>query len=414
MKYKYPSGGQSKVYCLVFLIISLFLFVRAGAQVNISGIVISHATKKGIPNASVFFNNATIGATTDSSGKFTLSGVKPGQYELMISVLGYSSLRQPLAVKNRSINLQRIELWPKAISLKEVRIVDFNAAWQRNLEWFRASFLGNTSLARDCEIINPEVLNMRYNAVRDSLTVTTDDFLIIKNHALGYQIKYQIDEFTRCDSGRRVHYEGPVQFEEMKGSEVQRKRWEKRRLEVYKGSTMHFLRSAIRNRLEQEGFRVFQYAIYANPNRPTDSVIAAKIRLFKNKSKPSRHRYQDSLAYWRKKRESPKLFHALLNFPLSADEIVGRTNQEGIFTLGCENDGLYIIYNAKRHFPFRGDLKFLTSPYNTGSTLVNFNSLFILFDENGWIINPEGMVVTGAWAKNRVAGLLPMDYTAKQ
>lgn len=398
---------SSPDFFLPILWVWMLLF-SLNAQSQVFGRIVNQADKAGIANASVFFDSATIGTTTDGKGQFTLPNVKPGKYNLVVTVLGFSPFKKELTIENSPIDLGTISLVPKPVALKEVRVVSNNAVWQRNFEWFRTSFLGTTGLANDCKIVNPKILDMVYKSRSDSLIVTSDDFLVIENRDLGYRVKYLVDEFTRSDSGRKVHYQGPVLFEEMSGTPAQRNRWLKNRREVYEGSAMHFLRSALADRLDENGFRVFQYSIYSNPNRPPDSLISAKLQRFKKRTKSKA--YRDSLSYWTDKWKSPKILHALLNFPLTAAEVVRRTNQKGIFALSCENDGLYIIYDKNRHFPARGDMDFLTSRYNENSTLITINTLYVLFDNSGWVINPNEMSVTGAWTKNRVAGLLPLDY----
>jgi hypothetical protein len=406
-----------KIYRQVILTVSISLsliflcHLPVAAQFTVSGRLLNKADKKDVSDASVFFNNATIGAKTNNNGNFTLLNVKPGTYELIISIIGFDTYHQTIRVNDGPVNLGNLEISARPIALKEVRIRSvINSIWRRNYQWFKDGFLGTSSLANECKILNPEILDFDYKAKTDSLSASSDDFLVIENNALGYKIKYLIDYFVRCDSGRKIHYEGSVLFENMKGTPGQEKRWQKRRQEVYQGSAMHFLRSAIYNRLDDEGFRVFQYAIYSNPGRPSDSLIQAKIKRFRSKIKSENSRYRDSLTFWLKKSEFPKMLHSLLNFPLNGNEIVGRTDRKGIYTLGCENDGLYIMYNKTHHFPKNGNIDFLTSRYNDYSTLLNFNSLFVIFDSNGWVINPNGLAVIGAWSKNRVAGLLPTDY----
>jgi hypothetical protein len=409
----FSSKASRQVMLTLPLIFSFILlcYLPATAQFTVSGRLLNQADKRAVPDASVFFNNATIGTKTDNNGDFTLPKVKPGKYELIISVVGFDIYRQTLSVNNGPVNLGDLEISARPIALKEVSIRSgVNSIWQRNYQWFKDGFLGRSPLAKECKILNPDILDFDYKAKTDSLFASSSDFLVIENSALGYKVKYLIDYFVRCDSGRKIHYEGSVLFENMKGTPAQEKRWLKRRQEVYQGSAMHFLRSAIYDRLEEEGFSVFQYAIYDNPARPSDSLIEAKIKRFKNKIKSENSRYGDSLSYWLKKLKAPKILHSLLNFPLKGNEIISLTSQKGIYALGCENDGLYIMYNRIHYFPKSGSLGSLTSPYNDKKTLLNFDSPFVLFDNNGWVINPNALSITGAWSKNRVAGLLPTDY----
>lgn len=395
---------------LISISFIVFCHLSVDAQFIISGRVLNGIDKKAVANVSVFLSNATIGTKTDGDGNFTLQNVKPGKYELVVSIIGFYTYHQTVVVNNGPINLMDIEISVKTEILKEVRIKSgVDAHWQRNYEWFKEGFLGTSDLAKECKILNPAVLDFDYDEKIDSLTVSSGEFLVIENKALGYTVKYLVDSFVRGNNGQNIHYEGSVLFEPMKGTPSQEQRWLKSREKVYEGSVMHFLRSALNNRIEYEGFRIFQYAIYANPEKPADSLIEAKVKRYKElKSKNTR--YRDSLSFWVAKSELPKTLHSLMNFPLNEKDIIRFTDQKGIYGLGCENDGLYVMYNKIRRFSKKGDLTLLNSPYNNDSTLLSFNSPYVLFDDNGWIINPNSISFTGLWGKNRVAGLLPMDY----
>ena len=110
----------------------------------------------------------------------------------------------------------------------------------------------------------------------------------------------------------------------------------------------------------------------------------------------------------------PKVFKTIMNYPLAENEFIKRTNLKNIYSIQCEMDGLYIMYNKEKHFASRGDIDFLNSIYNTSHTLLSFNAARALFDNSGWIINTDDLSVSGAWGIYRVAGLLPTDYDPYQ
>ena len=66
-----------KIACTLF--VSSFLFLQAFAQQTvITGKVIDQTTGEGIPFASVFFKNTTVGTSTNFEGKFVLNKENPG------------------------------------------------------------------------------------------------------------------------------------------------------------------------------------------------------------------------------------------------------------------------------------------------------------------------------------------------
>jgi hypothetical protein len=395
----------------------LFLLPLATlAQSTISGRILNQADKKPLSNASVFFNNTTAGSKTSGDGIFTLGPLKTGKYEMVVSSIGFETYHQTITIDNIDIKLPDIELLPKTISLSEVKIkpkIDLN--WDRNYALFKKEFLGTSDLAEDCKILNPELLDLEYNDTTKILTSSSYDFLEIENPDLGYKIKYLLTSFIKNFKSGKIHYEGSFSFENLKGTTSMDARWRKKRDETYKGSEMHFLRSAQSNRIEEEGFRTLQLATYQNPQRPPDSLINAKIKFFKSINLKSGNKIsRDSLAFWVAKSQMPKLVNTLMDYPLSQNDIIFSAQQPGIYALGCDNDNLLITYNKNHHFPKKGSVDNLDDPYNRSTTLVSFKKPFVFFDNNGAIIEPGSIAVNGAWLKNRVAELLPLDYEPPQ
>jgi hypothetical protein len=244
--------------------------------------------------------------------------------------------------------------------------------------------------------------------------------LEIENPALGYKIKYLLTNFTFNTNTREINYEGPALFTEMEGTPKQEHHWQENRKQAYEGSMMHFLRSAMNDRLEEEGFKVLRLAVYANPERPDDNLIDAKLKKFAVKKSESGYN-ADSLSYWKKKSGLPKTLSKLMPIPLTKADIIKSTGQSGIFAFGGSNDGLLINYNKNRHFTEvrsladLNNLNYILDKVNNKElTLLNFGTSYTFFDSNGWIINPNSLSLKGALGVNRVAELLPVNYEAPQ
>jgi len=391
-----------------------FIFLVPGvcfAQFTISGRIFNHADHKPVPNTSVFISNATIGDKTSADGTFVLKNVKPGKYELVVSIVGFETYSQSVTVIDKDIKLPDISIFAKIIELNEIRIKPISDAFRdKYLLMFKESFLGGSDHAKDCKILNPEVLDFDYNDTNKTLKASSVDFLKIESSALGYNIKYLLADFAVTNESiieKKITYKGFVLFEEMDGSTAQKKHWQKVRQEVYENSSMHFLRATLTNHPEDEGFKVQQIAVYPNPERPSDSLINAKIKFYHGSKSDNQ---KDSLTLWVKKSKLEKKLLKLYKFPLNNTEIVQRTEQQGVYVLGCDNDALYISYNKHKNFDRQGRLQNVNDPYNTENTIINFNSRYAFFDNNGWINNPESVTFSGAWGNNRVAELLPQNY----
>ena len=130
-------------------------------------------------NASVFISNATIGDHTAADGSFKLSNVKPGTYQLVVSNIGFDTYTQPIIITNQDIDLQTITIYPKSIALTGVTIKAKAGAdpdRPRNLSLLNDEFLGKTILAKECKILNPELLDFNYDGANSVLTASSVDF----------------------------------------------------------------------------------------------------------------------------------------------------------------------------------------------------------------------------------------------
>jgi len=243
---------KSLTYTLLFILLSLSGF----AQIKIKGRVINQTDTKPVANASVFLSNATIGDKTANDGTFTLYHVKPGKYDLVVSIIGFDTYKQAITISDADITLPDITLFPKTTDLNEVvvKVERNDPEREKYYERFKREFLGRTTLAIDCKIINPELLDFHFKADSNTLTASSVDFLEIQNDALGYKIKYLVNDFMLNvnDGVKTLKYTGSNLFEKLEGTPSQERRWQRQRADAYEGSVMHFFRAAIADRLEED------------------------------------------------------------------------------------------------------------------------------------------------------------------
>jgi len=368
-----------------YLLIILLLPLACLGQVKISGRVLNTSDKWPVANASVFLSNATVGSKTNDDGSFTLYNVKPGQYELVVSFVGYETTRQNVLVNKADISLPAILLASKIIQLKEIRVQgndEDGVLFAKNYEVFKKEFLGSSDFAKQCKILNPDILDLDYDAKARKLTGTSSDFLEIENKALGYKIRYLLSEFSKEDKTMIVYFEGSALFEDMQGSPSQIKKWQKRRKEVFAGSTMHFLKATIARQVAAEGFTVFRLIRKPNPQ------------------------YTAGL--------DTKYLQRLVRVPLQETDYTSLTDKKGLYALKF-NDCLYVMYSKKKQQQqeFSGFNKVI---YNSNylSTVLTFAQPYSLFDINGIITNPSSVIFEGNWGVGRIAELLPVDYTPEE
>jgi hypothetical protein len=202
------------LYLLIAVMLPQFVFAQDGA--TITGKVTSADLQIPLAKASVFLSNATFGGATDNDGNFALRNVKPGQYELVVSYVGYESYHKTILVGSAPINLN-IAMQMKSIGLAEVTI-GVHKFSKENYAMFMKYFLGESANARQCKILNPKIVDLSYNRLDKKLTGHSDEFIIIENRALGYRLKYLLGKFEFDGINEIISIGGQPLYEDLKGS----------------------------------------------------------------------------------------------------------------------------------------------------------------------------------------------------
>jgi hypothetical protein len=243
--------------CCLWLLISLLINHKLKAQqtFNINGEVRDEVNGY-VPGATVFIINTTIATATDVDGTFHLKNIKPGNYEVMVKLIGYEPFLKKITIADRNISL-KIQLVPNPRQLKQV-VIKPDEEWFNNLAMFKAHFLGETENAANCTIANPEVIFFDLDKKSNILRASASDFLTIKNKGLGYTLKYLLTGFEYNVSTNSVIYQGYPYFEEMKGTPEDSAKWKKNREIAYQGSVRHFIRSLYTNTASADGFIIYK------------------------------------------------------------------------------------------------------------------------------------------------------------
>ena len=232
----------------------LFVFLLPFAAFSQTGTVSGKVTIKGtqtpIVRANVFLSNSSIGSATLDNGTFILANVRQGQYTLVVKIIGYEEYSKVILVGREPLRLE-IGLTAKPFMLREV-VIASAADWKKNYEIFRKEFIGSDLNAKNCVVMNPHILNITYNPTRRVLHADADEFLVVENHALGYRVKFLLNDFKIDNIAGIISSSGERVFEELTGSDAQKKKWHENREAVYYGSSMHFYRSLYSDKLKQQ------------------------------------------------------------------------------------------------------------------------------------------------------------------
>lgn len=227
----------SKCHFLFFLAVFFFLSREVNAQV-IKGVILDYETDSTIAFANVYFNSSMHGTTSDQNGQFLLSTKGYDGQDIVVSCIGYDTW----LIKDFHDNkFYKVYLKPSSQLLREVVIVVNDMPRKKKEGIFLREFLGTSAYASRCTIENIDDIVFTYYKSSKTLEAYCDKPLIIKNRALGYKIKYYLDDFKKGPDN--MFYQGYFMFEEDTSLNMREKEVVlNRRKKAYSGSRMHFFR----------------------------------------------------------------------------------------------------------------------------------------------------------------------------
>jgi hypothetical protein len=388
-----------RLYLTIFfsLILRGIIFGQTG---TITGRVVRAAGKEPISKVSVFLSNATYGTTTAEDGSFTLRGIKPGQYDLVMTSVGFEDYTQQVLITNKTIEINA-ELKQSVLQLRDV-VVTTPADWKRNYAMFLTEFFGTSAYSKQCKITNPHDLTLIYRKSKKTLEAYSYDFINIDNKALGYRIKFLLKDFKSDKLNNIISWQGRVLYEEMPGSIAQKQKWEERRQDIYYGSNLHFYRALVNGKFNEDGFVIRRLERKPNPQRPDEALIQRKLDKFNGLN-------GDSLNYWLKLYHMPRYKDYLYRQPMPPDMVVRPTGQPGLYALAFP-DYLYVTYTKKYETQDFKDIYRPLDMENFETSVITLYKPYAVFDSNGAVISGQSTLYEGTWSKNKIAELLPVDY----
>lgn len=255
-----------KLFLLIFLSFSFF-----GMSQSFSGIVIDSKTKLPVESASIYFDNTTIGTTTNQKGAFTISYNDAVQSPLIISYLGFETVS---IFDYRQKNNITIELKASLNTLDRV-IVNANDGLTRRqkLRLFRKQFLGSSQFSKTCKILNEDDLVLRYNKREKTLSVSAISPVLIQNKALQYLVSYDIvvfdlefryvEEKNNIFNIKQLTFAGNMFYKNLE--KFNKRKAEKNRIKAYNGSVLQFMRALYNEDLEASNYQIYHKRFITDP-----------------------------------------------------------------------------------------------------------------------------------------------------
>ncbi len=354
-------------------IIFVLLGWNISAQSFISGKVRDAKTLEPLPFANIYINNTTIGVAANQDGEYLLKNVPIGINEVVFSFVGYQIYSTIVRSNNGETLLLNIKLKQSGKELDNVSINSTrDKEWEKRFKRFERVFLGSTKNAAHSKILNPWGIDLSENIQpgKRELIATAAEPIEIENLALGYRIFYDLRTFTSTNS--YFKFNGNIFFNEINTTDsAQAARWAKNRLHAYRGSTRHFFKSVLDNRVKEEGFRVFAYKPGFKKNEVRSTIF------------------------------SEDLDRILTSYNPSGFFLSGRHPGEFRVTLKPILEIHYL--NAITAFRTYRDIEVPVAGLELSSGYVEVNSA-------GVILNPSAHITSGYMSDSRVADLLPYDY----
>lgn len=356
---------MKKIASILSILILCFAVQAQDKNFVVLGKVVDSATGQPLAGASVYCQNTTYGTISNNEGLFFMR-LPNGGYELVVTYTSYDKAIIRLSNNTSYADTLTIPLKKEDKTMSEVAVVATNEVadgWAKYGQFFKDNFIGTTPNSLQCSLENPQALHFFYSKKRNRLKVTADQDLVIKNYALGYTVRYQLDSFSYDYGSQISQYTGSPFFIEMDSVEAVKTQWVKNRARTYLGSRMHFMRALYDSTVTEDGFIIEKLG-------DSQSVKSTFITDIYNEN--------DYVAD-------------------SSDVLVGWTGQYRI--------------SYRDVLP---DSKFLTEfklPLNTRFqiTLVDIADGFVI-EENGYFYEQYEVVNTGYWAWKKLAELLPYDY----
>lgn len=236
------------------VVVTLLALSPVAAQTSLTGTV-TDIEGDPLPGANVYLSGTSRGAATSPDGRFVIENVPPGAYQVVASILGYTTGVQSIQVRGAApVPPLMFRLEENVAELGNVQVeAEGDARWQRRYRRFKKVLIGESENAAQTDIENPWVLDFQERG--GTLRATASAPLIVHNQALGYTLYYDLSDFEAAPT--RIKYDGTERFEEMEPEDGdQARRWAIARAQAYRGSLRHFLQALQRGTSEAEGFVV--------------------------------------------------------------------------------------------------------------------------------------------------------------
>ncbi|HLO80618.1 MAG TPA: carboxypeptidase-like regulatory domain-containing protein [Chitinophagaceae bacterium] len=349
---------------LPLLFILVFCSELVFPQVSISGKVLNDANGSPLEGASVYINNSTLGSTTNADGSYRLSGVMPGTYDIIVSFVSFEPIVHRVSIENKDLKFT-FRMNEKATQMRDILVMS-DELRKKRLKTLRDLFLGVTLAGERSRILNEDDIFFEGGNKKGEIIAFSEQPLIVINKELGYKIYFELKKFYLDEVQGRSYFFGFTRYEDLeKGN---RKKWEKRRLQYYQGSTMHFYHCLSDGNTKENDFRIFRIREVDGAEIRTISEVAG-----------------DSIV----KQDSVRQMKYI--------------DVDGSILVKYLNDPYYKSHLKTKVMLSNGAARGIQSTL----TILEYPCYL---DRSGLLENPLSVQYSGFWSYEKLANMLPVDY----
>jgi len=254
----------------ITLIILLALFPLQFNAQTLQSIVADTDTKEPLQLASAYFEGSSLGAISNTEGKFSFTVKNRLNAHLVVSCIGYESV---LIINPFKSMPDTVFLEKKNYTIDDIEVVSKTLfSREQKMRTFKEEFLGTTRSAKKCKILNEDSLSLIFDKKNNTLHARSNVPLDIINHYLGYKIRWEIVDFTIYykNSKSLKHHNidsvinvGLPFFEPVLERNLV---YKNHRKEIYDFSQRRFFKLLVENKISSDEYRIFlDRDIYINP-----------------------------------------------------------------------------------------------------------------------------------------------------
>ena len=240
---------------LIFICIIIVVYSKVYGQ-SVKGKIVNATTNEAIPFVTVYYNQTLVGTTANKDGVFTIQKFKNEPMPLVFSAVGFYSTVLTNYLEKDFI---QVSLKPKVLAIEEVTIHSKSLERSRRsyLKIFKREFIGTTSNAKHCKIVNENDITFNYQPNSDTLIAYALKPIIIENEALGYTITYYLNNFEYSKKTDYTYFSGNFNFsKDWALDENFVTSYHTKRANTYYGSRTHFIRTLYTKKLFGSGYKL--------------------------------------------------------------------------------------------------------------------------------------------------------------